>query len=219
MPGSPNIVLAILGALLVLVAIVGKVQAERLNIGLSTTPSRVLAAIIGVICLSLSVYLHFHPVLSSDMGEKAPAKASVAGLPEGVETPDGSSKDVNTLAGSGVPDKSIMEGEWNVTVESTLRIVWKLKVSVADGELSARGPKLFVNGQSATAAERETYLVLQGKVSGPAVKGRYTENQPVRQVSGDFQVEFTKDGSMFSGVLFTPSGRDTSRISGVRVQK
>jgi hypothetical protein len=209
MPDSPDIVLAVLGALLLLVAIAGRVEAEKLRIGLSTTRSRLLAGVLGAGCLSLSIGLYFHRAVAPETNRMVTTgpRDSVGSTP------------VETMANDPEQDQNSppqIEGQWNVTVNSTHRIVWRLKVSLADDELSARGPKLFVDGQPATVAEQETNLILRGTLSGRTVKGRYTENQPLRETGGDFEATFSGDGLTLEGVLFTPSGRSASRITGVR---
>ena len=130
MPSSPDIVLAVLGALLVLVGIVGRIQAEKLSIGLSTARSRLLAAITGVVCLSLSICLYSHRSPSSATNREKAANSSNTGLQEVAK---GTERISQSLVNPVEPDldrKSIMEGEWNITIESELRIVWKMTASL-----------------------------------------------------------------------------------------
>jgi hypothetical protein len=96
-----------------------------------------------------------------------------------------------------------------------------MNVSLAGDEFSAVGPKLFIDGQPAKLGEKETNLVLRGKLSGRTVKGRYSENQPTRETAGDFQLEFAPDGATLSGFLAAPKakGEVISRVSGVKVKK
>ncbi|MEN6424465.1 MAG: hypothetical protein ABFE13_03820 [Phycisphaerales bacterium] len=204
MPDSPDVVLAVLGALLLLVAVVGRVDAEKLRIGLSTTSSRLLAALLGVVCIAVSVGLHFY--------RDAPR-----------ETAGGTGFGLQEAAASETTradmDRLTVDGEWNVTIEGPRRIVWRLSASLVDGEFSAVGPKLFIDGQPAKLGERETNLVLRGKLSGRVVKGCFTENQPTREASGDFRLEFAADGATFSGTLIGPKANAASRISGVKVKR
>lgn len=195
MPTSPAVVLATVGAIFLLVGFAGRIQAKGFQIGLTTVRTRVLAVLVGIVCLGSSLYVdHHEPVIARNNPVDQSADAA---------------RQLSRANAS-------LEGTWNVTTHGSMRIVWRMKSSLDGSEFYAHGSKIFVEGQPATSGERETTLLLRGKLVGLTVKGTYYENQPTRDATNTFQLDYSADGMTFSGIMFTPDGRTASRFDGVR---
>lgn len=193
---NPIVILAVVGAFLLVLSIVGRVEAEKLKVGISRPQSRIAAGVIGVICLASSIY-----VQAINQGGILPI-IGVEPKPQPV-----------------VIQEEPIKGSWRCTTESQLKIEWVMEAVPKQGDaILLSGPKALVNGSPADAIESICCLRLEGVRNGRVFSGEYTEMGRISTSKGDFEVTFSEDFRSFRGAIYRPDRKIGSKFSGIRLK-
>ena len=191
MPENPVIIMAILGAILLMISIIGRIEAEKIKIGISRMRSRVIAGTFGTICLGGAIFLQYVP------GHQSLRDDNIRGS---------------------LRDSAFVSGQWRCKTESEFIIDWLMEATANQNTVTFAGSKTMVNGKPADEVERLTFLRLTGDTTGNVLRGRYTETGRTSTMSGMFELTFDQDFRSFSGAIYRPSGKIGSKFSGFRIK-
>jgi hypothetical protein len=194
---NPIVILAAVGAFLLVLSIVGRVEAEKLKVGIAHPQSRIAAGVIGVICLGSSIYVQ--------------AFNQVHVLPKPFSPED------SPIVHKKPPEQ--INGSWRCTTESRLKIEWLMEaVPTQKDEIFFSGPKVLVDGNPADPVESICCLRLEGTRIDRVFKGEYTEIGRVAMSKGNFEVTFSEDFRSFQGAIYRPDKKIGSQFFGIRLR-
>ena len=234
---NPVFILAVVGAILIILAFVSRLKIPM--IGMLDVPKspiiRVAAAVFGLFCLGLSIYLTQPGIVVGGEGEgevegkvvvegggedEAEGKVAVEGGGEGEakgkRAVEGGLEGEVVVAVEEDEGKAEVEidGIWEIEAGGRYDIVWEMKMSQEGDNIYAKGTKTSVLGKPATQGERNTILEFNGTIDKNTVTGSFTETQPTRKNSGKFTFEVSEDRMTLSGKMGPPSSKRASSFIG-----
>jgi len=196
---NPIVILAVVGAFLLVLSIVGSVEAEKLKVGIYRLQSRIAAGVIGVICLGTSIYAQ-----AFNQGRLIP--------------PFDSSAPQKTHPIVIAPQEPI-KGTWRCATESQLKIEWLMEaVTNQRDEILLSGPKVLVDGNPADPIESICCLRLEGTRNDRVFSGEYSEVGRKSTTEGYFEVTFAEDFRSFRGAIYRSDRKIGSKFSGIRLR-
>jgi hypothetical protein len=191
--------LLILGALLVLVALAGKITIKEAAIGIDQPYLRCLAGILGAAFIGVAVWL-FAPAIASHAVE---SKSQAA-------TPS-----VSASTNAPAVPLSRANGKWSVTEKvhpdfGGYEIVWTYDAVVLGTQITMQGKKKIVRQPNSSedtklsVDEKATVSVFTLDVTGLSAEGTYDETDHKEHNRGTLKIHFSDRFESFSGV--TQSG-------------
>jgi hypothetical protein len=201
--------LLILGALLVVVALAGKITIKEAAVGIDQPYLRCLAGIIGAGLIGVAVWL-FAPALGSHAIESKNPSPTSAVSP--------------SVSAPAVP-LTRANGKWSVTEKvrpeyGGYEIVWTYDAVVLGSQLTMQGKKKIVRQPSSSedaklsADEKATVSVFTLDVTGLNAEGTYDETDSHNAHNrGTLKIHFSDRLESFSGVS-QAGGSDVSTLMG-----